>query len=119
MNSPDGDSGGLIDGSHESCVSRVSVHVAPPLLERARKLSMKKFPGWMGGSGASRRRSKKNTSSCPRSVTRTYCWNWSALVRSLFTRFGAVHDVPPSSDAVILMSACNPSSSDAAYGAGL
>src|SRR5215217_1146330 len=119
MNSPDGEIGGLIDGSHESCETRVSRHVAPALLERARNVSMKKFPGWLGWSGSSRRRSKKLTFTWPRGVTRTYGWNWSAFDRSLFTRLGALQVAPPSNELSSLMSACMPSSSDAAYGARL
>src|SRR5215211_1408182 len=119
MNSPEGEIGGLIDGSQESCERRVSFHVAPPSLERARRLLMKKFPGWSGASGASRRRSKNETLTCPLFVARTYGWNWSALVRSWLTRSGVLHHAPPSSEDVILMSACSPSSSDAGSGAGL
>src|SRR5215212_7111010 len=119
MNSPEGEIGGLIDGSHESCESRVSFQVFPALLDRASHVSMKKLPGWFGGSGSSRRRSKNDTLTCPRRVTRTYGWNWSAFDRSLLTRFALLHVVPPSNELSSSMSACMPSSSDAAYGARL
>src|SRR5215218_6970359 len=104
MNSPDGEIGGLIDGSHMSCESLVSFHVAPPSPDRARKLSMKKLSG-------SYRRSKKNTLSCPFFVARAYGWNWSALPVSWLTFVGALQVAPPSSDRVSLMSACMPSTS--------
>src|SRR3954463_9425264 len=51
MNAPDPEIGGLIEGSHESCDTRVSPHVRPASFERARNVSMKKFPGWFGGGG--------------------------------------------------------------------
>src|SRR3954451_4335732 len=110
MNSPEPEIGGLIDGSQESCESRVSRHVCPALLDRARNVSMKKLPGWLGWSGSSRRRSKNDTSTWPRRVTRTYGWNWSAFDRSLLTFFGLLHVVPPSNELSSLMSACMPSS---------
>src|SRR5215207_3861213 len=119
MNSPELEIGGLIEGSHESCESRVSLHVAPPLLERAMKLSMKKFPGCSGGSRRSRRRSKNDTLTWPRRVARTYGWNWSAFVPSWLTVAGTLHVRPRSYEAESLMSACMPSSSKAGNGAGL
>jgi len=119
MNSPDGDSGGLIVGSHESCVRRVSCQVAPPSFERASHVSMNVFPGWAGGRGRSSRRSKKDTSTWPLGVTRTYCWNWSAFVWSWLTRTGAVQVVPPSLETVSLTSACAPSSSGVDARSGL
>ena len=61
----------MIEGSHESWDTRVSCHGRPALFERARKVSMKKVPGWFGGAGWSRRRSKKDTLTCPFGVTRT------------------------------------------------
>src|SRR5215213_8076568 len=96
MNSPEVEIGGLMDGSHRSWDRRVSRHVPPPLPDRARNVSMKKFPEWFGGSGRSNRRSKNDTFTCPRRVTRTYGWNWSAFVTSWFTRLGSVHVAPPS-----------------------
>src|SRR3954451_14800265 len=105
MNSPDGETGGLIEGSHESWDTRVSCHVRPTLFERARKVSMKKFPGWFGGAGWASPRSKKDTSTCPFGVTRTYGWNWSAFVVSWLTLAGALHVEPLSKELISLMSA--------------